>query len=448
MITEGLILGGVAWLLYRKDNLEKIEEKKRLKKQEKEFINKWKLTMKYNGIKNKNEQTFEVLKYIPKKYGCDAIISLPLGLSYEDLFNIKDVIESSLSGIVDMEWKQFDNCIYLKFAKEQVTDDYKYTPIKTKPWELVLGITPFMEIVKSDMSKNPMTLVSGSNNSGKTYCVLTALTNLVNQHDTSEIELYLAQISNKKDLRKFANVKQCKYYAETPEKALLMYKHIHNILVRRNMIFNNVKEGYVDNVFEYNKRFPKKKLSFIYVVADEFSFYMPSSVDSEEVTLWKQQCLDLIFQIIKEGRSAGVYLIASLQRPDRQNMESSTKSQFNTKVIFKQNNNASSLVVCDSDEATKLKQREAIVWMDDKKLMKTMYLDNKMIEQYISDKIEKDHKYLNLDGYLNKNININKENEQKTIKNQEKSNKTNKNTIKNQENTKKATNKITGRVKK
>lgn len=30
MITEGLILGGVAWLLYRKDNLEKIEEKKRL----------------------------------------------------------------------------------------------------------------------------------------------------------------------------------------------------------------------------------------------------------------------------------------------------------------------------------------------------------------------------------------------------------------------------------
>jgi S-DNA-T family DNA segregation ATPase FtsK/SpoIIIE len=129
-------------------------------------------------------------------------------------------------------------------------------------------------------------------------------------------------------------------------------------------------------------------------------------------------------------------------------MESSTKSQFNTKVIFKQNNNASSLVVCDSDEATKLKQREAIVWMDDKKLMKTMYLDNKMIEQYISDKIEKDHKYLNLDGYLNKNININKENEQKTIKNQEKSNKANKNTIKNQENTKKATNKITGRVKK
>jgi S-DNA-T family DNA segregation ATPase FtsK/SpoIIIE len=126
---------------------------------------------------------------------------------------------------------------------------------------------------------------------------------------------------------------------------------------------------------------------------------MPNSTDSDKVKEWKEKCLDMIFQLIKEGRNCGIYVMLSLQRPDRENCPAPIKSQCNTKVIFHQNNIASSLVVCDSEEAIHLKQREAIVLMDEKKYMKTLYLDNNMIEEYIKPIHEDNHKFLNLEGY-------------------------------------------------
>jgi S-DNA-T family DNA segregation ATPase FtsK/SpoIIIE len=400
IVSLGLLGIGATVVKYRMDNKEDIQKNKINKENEAKFRNNWNITMKYNGIKNKNDQTFEVLKYIPReKYGCDVIVSIPKGLSYDDLISRQAVIESSIGGIVEMEWKQFDNCIYLKCADKQINDKEKYTPVKLEPYQLLLGITPFHEYVIADMKISPHILYSGSNNSGKTMCLLTGMTNLVNIHNPNTVELYLAQISAKKDLRKLANLKHTKYYADTSDKAYLMYKHLINIVARRNDIFNKVTDGYVDNIFDYNKKFTKKKLPYIYVVCDEFSYYMPSSVDSEAISEWKTKCLDLILQLVKEGRSCGVYCIASLQRPDRENMNAFTKSQFNTKVVFHQNNLPSSLVVCDTEEAIHLKQREAIVLMENKVKMKTLYFDNKMLEEYTKIAIDINHKYLNLDGY-------------------------------------------------
>lgn len=67
------------------------------KKTEKKFINKWRILMKYNirNLYNKNEKTFEILKYIPKYYGCDCIVSIPSGLGFKNLYDIKGNIEAN-----------------------------------------------------------------------------------------------------------------------------------------------------------------------------------------------------------------------------------------------------------------------------------------------------------------------------------------------------------------
>ena len=91
-----------------------------------------------------------------------------------------------------------------------------------------------------------------------------------------------------------------------------------------------------DNVFDYNEKFKQDKLPFIYLATDEFAAYMKSSFDTDQTSEWKDHCLDYLLSIIREGRSCGVYLLVSLQRPDQQSLPAVLKSQFNTKIIFRQ----------------------------------------------------------------------------------------------------------------
>lgn len=505
MIIEGTILS----MLATKHYLNKTKDKRH-------FKNQWNNIIKLLKLKNQYNQYFEVLKYIHTEYGCDTIISIPDGLSYYDLYNHKDVLESNLHANIIMDWKKEKHCIYLKIyntieniylrndinlkwnkildngekchsksgetfkinkiiekeygfnldvnipdgldfnkleslkskiensfkaivdiknenfknrvyvVTKPFDDSVKYAPIFVKPWELYIGQTYYYEPVIVSMKTDPHLLYSGITNSGKTLALLIALTNLT-YHYSKEIELYLAQISSKKDLRKFSNLKQTKYFATTPHKAELMFKYLYNEIIRRNNLFNSIKDEYIDNIFDYNEKFKQDKLPFIYLATDEFAAYMKSSFDTDQTSEWKDHCLDYLLSIIREGRSCGVYLLVSLQRPDQQSLPAVLKSQFNTKIIFRQPNTASSLVVCDDGSATTLKNREAFcITNEGRKLMKTVYLDNDLMMKYLQKNIEKNHKFID----IQQKFEINEEKLQKYNKNKEKIINFNKNTKK------------------
>lgn len=369
---------------------------------------------------SKAGETFKIRKITEADYGFNLDISIPSGLDFDKLYSLKSKISSSFNAIADIKNEDFKNTVYV--ITKPFEDNVKYTPVLVKPWELYIGQTYYYKPVIISMKDNPHLLYSGITNSGKTVCLLTAITNLVHYYH-KEIELYLAQISSKKDLRKFANVKQTKYFADTPHKAELMYKHVYDEMLRRNNLFNNVKDEYIDNIFDYNKKFKNGKLPFIYVCTDEFAAYMKASFDSKQTSEWKDNCLNYLLSIIREGRSVGIYILASLQRPDQQSLPATLKSQFNTKVVFRQSNSASSLVVCDDTSATTLKKREAYcITNEGKELMKTIYLDNNLIMEYIEKSIEKSHKFIDIQQKFNINDEKLKNNHKNSIKN-EKNNK-------------------------
>lgn len=516
IITLALAGLPITYGIYRKSNADKIKKEKLLKEQEQKFKNTWKLCMKYSGVKNKNEETFAVLEYFPKNYGCDAIIGIPIGMDYNDLLkqistlevnygaiiisnlsqsgeskgktayirvaydlsnankrtqtlfkwnkimmnnnnlmnknnqtfmmanfkenekygfdmevsipdglsyknleSAKDILNSNFKSKVIQKWLEKDNKILLKVIENELPDDYKFVPIKTDVDKLYLGMTYDYQPVIGDLKIQSHMIYTGMNNTGKTVCMFTALTNMIYWHTEKEWELYISMISNKKDLRIFRNVKQCKYYADSLSKLYLLLKHLKKIILDRNNAFNSITEEDIVNIYEWNKKFPRGKMKQIIFAMDEMSYIMSDSLDSESEADLKNKCRDIINELYKEGRNVGIHILSCLQRPDKESFPPRFKAQIGIKICFKQPNDASSLVVLDTTEATDLKpQREAIVDMGEKYLMKTLYLTNDMIKQYISKSIEENHEYLDLENQTN----ANKPNQKNNSKEQNKNN--------------------------
>lgn len=492
IITGGVIGAALTLATYRYTNRFEIAEKKRHKKEELKFKNKWKLAMQYAGIKNKNEQTFTVLKYIPKdSYGCDAIISIPLGKSYSDLYklipmlettfgakiiseiastskncayirvaydlsnasnkdrvrfiwnrimasddklrnqndetfklanineqeeygydllveipdglnpkileSIKTTLETNFRGKVYMRTKSFDNKLEMTVVEKELPDDYKFVPVQCGVEELYLGMTYYYKPTTINLKVLSHMMYSGNTNTGKTVCLMTALTNHIYWHDETKWDLFLSMISAKKDLKIFANVKQCKYFADNLEKAYLMFKHLWNIMHQRNQQFET--DSTIMNLYDWNKKYPRRRMKPIIVATDEISFFMSSDLDKQNEKTMKDECRALMWELLKEGRNCGIHFLSCLQRPDTLSFPAPMKALIGAKACFYQPNTASSLVVLDTTEATELrKQREAIVDGEEKELMKTVFLTPEMIQEYIKHREEPNHKHLNLEN--------------------------------------------------
>jgi S-DNA-T family DNA segregation ATPase FtsK/SpoIIIE len=349
--------------------------------------------MKGAGVKNKQEQMFETLKTIKTKYGFDMIISLPKGLSYEKLEKLIPEIETGLGCVIEIEWKRFKNCAYLKAANEEYDEKKKFKPVPTAgPWEMYFGETYFLEELKADMRDMPHVLYAGSTGTGKTRGIFIAITNLLYWYD--DVELYLAQVSDKKDLQKFAHYKQTQYFAQNLQTTDQLLKHLLQEQQRRNKLLNQYD---FNNIDEYNKRFKDSPLKYIYLVFDEAASLMPGdSKDVDPNYTIKKRIIFNLNELQRQARSAGMFIVSSLQRPDKNNLDPNTKNLFNIKVAFRANNIASSKVLTDDDSVYNLPNREALFMSSIQKTLKTPYIDDALIRELLQSKYEKDHKYINI----------------------------------------------------
>jgi S-DNA-T family DNA segregation ATPase FtsK/SpoIIIE len=354
---------------------------------------KWKQIMKGVGIKNKFEHTYEILKIFQTQYGFDMLISLPLGLSYDKLEKLIPEVETGLGCVSEIEWKRFNNCAYLKAAMQEYDGKKRFKPVKTAgPWEMYFGETYFLEQLKADMREMPHVLYAGSTGTGKTRGIFIAITNLLYWYD--DVELYLAQVSDKKDLQKFAHYKQTQYFAQNLQTTDQLLKHLLQEQQRRNKLLNQYD---FNNIDEYNKRFKDISLKYIYLVFDEAASLMPGeNRDVDPNYSIKKRIIFNLNELQRQARSAGIFIVSSLQRPDKNNLDPNTKNLFNIKVAFRANNIASSKVLTDDDSVYNLPNREALFMGSTQKTLKTPFIDDALIRQLLQDKYEKDHKYVNI----------------------------------------------------
>ena len=112
MILELATMSGCLYGIYKLNNHTKIQERKYIKSIE----NKWELLMDSLGskVEDKIEKRYELLKIIPKQYGFDAIVSIPIGLSSVEFRKLLPSIQQLYKADVIAEPSNDKNSMYMR----------------------------------------------------------------------------------------------------------------------------------------------------------------------------------------------------------------------------------------------------------------------------------------------------------------------------------------------
>jgi DNA segregation ATPase FtsK/SpoIIIE-like protein len=380
MVIE-LVLVGIAYSTYKYLKVTGF----RYKKEFRELVEK-------AGLYNKKEQTLRVHKVTQLEYGYRLNCGVPYGIGLEDIQQLEDTFKTNLEATeVRIERAKGKSMVNITVITKPLTE-LVYEPVNTEPYEIYPGFN-HTENRRISLNKQPHVLVGGSTGSGKSRLMLCILTNLITNH--RNIDLYILQL-RKGDLKVFSRCKQVKYFADKLQKARDVLSHINNLCIERDgTIDKYIFEG-IYNIEDYNKRFKTNQLSYVHVVTDEFAFFIPSKADQSDEKKLKQECLAYIKNIILTGRSVGVFIYTSLQRPDKSSIPADIKAQLNVRISFKQRDDSSSIAILGNGNATNLKEREAILQLTDEEIIRVPFIDDGVIKKYISDSIEPNHQYITL----------------------------------------------------
>lgn len=186
------------------------------------------------------------------------------------------------------------------------------------------------------------------------------ITNLVSLYTPEELEINLLQAS-KTDLEPYADLSHCNLYADnikSIKESLLILASEMNERIMKIRPMHKAFKG--DNYVDYNKLHPDNPIKTCIIVTDEAStLYETFTGEKTELKNDKSLINMLIRRIAQYGAALGMFLITSLQRPTKDNLDPFIKSQSTVIISFRQNNAVSSSVaIDDSDLALRLQQRE------------------------------------------------------------------------------------------
>jgi S-DNA-T family DNA segregation ATPase FtsK/SpoIIIE len=395
---------------------------------------KWYQMFTDSKVRNINDETFILGKsekiYHPTKLdkknnklliGHKFDVSIPTGLSYDSLEdNIVDL--NKIFGICSLHFDDAKNKTTIEIMNTKVSDDEVYEPIKVKPWELYNGMTHAYKAIILNFKSSPNVLIGGSAGSGKTISMIMGLLNLVLSNDENLVQLAICMLSDKQDLRMFKNIKHCKYYAKDTKSALKELRYLSREVSRRNKMFDEVDDsGSITNVYEYNDCHDIK-LPLIYFCIDEVASFAVNGAEENKGEIDdKNKCNALMWKLAREGRSSGVYCILCTQRGSLTHMSGDVKGNLGNQICFYFPNTASALTILGEGELASLairqkKQREFIAVADEIYHGKTLYLDSKMVINYLKPLIEDNKEFMILDnkGNIIKKSENGEENQEKS----------------------------------
>lgn len=346
-----------------------------------------------SGIFNKKEQSFRVHQVNIYKWGFNCTVGIPFGLSIKTLEDKADFFRTGF-GAKELKIERMPKASMAKLTFiQKPLQEVTYEPIECEGHEIYPGFNHIANR-KISLNKFPHVLIGGSTGTGKSRLMLCILTNLI--ANNKNIEIFIMQL-RKGDLKVFSRCRQVKYFADNLKDARNTLAHLNKLCVDRDKIIDKHIFDGIYNIEDYNKRFPRSQMSYIHACTDEFAFFIPSKADTPEEKKLKQQCLAYIKNIVLTGRSVGVFLYTSLQRPDKSSIPADIKAQLNIRVSFKQRDDSSSIAILGNGNATDLQEREAILQLTDEEIIRVPYIDDRIIKQYIGSSIELGHRFITLD---------------------------------------------------
>lgn len=230
--------------------------------------------------------------------------------------------------------------------------EWKDSFISTKDFELVLGKS-LLDDVKINLEELPHILVAGSTGSGKS--VLLRL--LLYQALKKGADVHIADFKGGVDFGTWEKV--CNLITEFDELKSLLYELVEELSQRKKML----RASGTKKLSEYNKTaaHPLKRIIF---AVDELAELIDKSGASTERKKQISEIEGMLSLLAQQGRSFGVHLFLSTQRPDAQIVTGQIKNNIIYRVCGRADNNLSIIVLDSAIAAEEIPQYEQGLFVD------------------------------------------------------------------------------------
>jgi len=220
-----------------------------------------------------------------------------------------------------------------------------------RPGRLVIGQEPDGRILTADLADaaTPHLLIGGGTGSGKSWLLKSIIASLVHFHDPSRLRLTLL---DPKRVTFIGNAFQAAIAAHRDgpvlygvEDAMPCFAHYIEVMEER---YERFEAAQVADLHEYNSTVAEaRRLPRHVIVMDEF----------QDLTADKKAAQDFRAAVTRLGakaRAAGVHLILATQRPDRETVDPSIKSNLGGRIALRVASAVNSRIILDQGGAERL----------------------------------------------------------------------------------------------
>ena len=175
------------------------------------------------------------------------------------------------------------------------------------------------EYVSYDMVEYPHLLIAGETGSGKSTQLRSILTTLIKMKKPEELQLYLGDLKRSEFhlFRKIAHVK--KVMTKTTELTTCL-SSLKKEMESRGDLLDKYECTHIDDL----NKLRAEKLPYIVLAVDEVALLKN-----------EKKIMAVIEDISAIGRALGVFLILSMQRPDRDVLDGKLKNNLTVRMAFK-----------------------------------------------------------------------------------------------------------------
>ncbi len=180
---------------------------------------------------------------------------------------------------------------------------------------VVAGIDLNGELVVYNMVTNPHLLIAGETGSGKSTQLRSVLSTFIKALPPDRLELYLCDLK-RSEFHIFRQVEHVRGVFVTPREMEPMLLHLQKEMQDRGDRLDAAEVSHIDELDE--------KLPYIVLCIDEVALLQK-----------ERAIMDLVEEISAIGRALGVFVILSMQRPDRKVLDGKLKNNLTVRMGFR-----------------------------------------------------------------------------------------------------------------
>lgn len=247
------------------------------------------------------------------------VFTLPIGMDPKEIKKKLYCFQQVFGKNIELkgEIKKFHLIVYGSVLPTVLRYDYeKYVPqFRGMSLPIVAGMDLNGSTVVFDLVKNPHILIAGETGSGKSTQLRSILTTLIQALPAERLQLFLCDLK-RSEFHIFRQVEHVRGLFYTAREMWPMLQYLQKEMQRRGDALDTNEVAHIDDLAD-----PPP--------------YIVLCIDEVALLQKEKKLMEIVEEISAIGRALGVFLILSMQRPDRNVLDGKLKNNLTVRMGFK-----------------------------------------------------------------------------------------------------------------